>query len=69
MPQATQTIEFEIIFEAKHWNHNCACMIPAAYTALVYIDDEAMPKWPCGDTHEEAVANVLREHPNAKQLQ
>ena len=58
-------VEAEIIFEPEHYNRNCGCTIPAAYTALVYIDDEPLPKWPCGDTREEAEANVIREWPGA----
>jgi len=63
-----QSVEFEVIFEPEHYNRNCGCTIPAAYTALVYVDDEPLPKWPCGDTREEAIANVRREWPNAKMI-
>lgn len=56
---------FELIHEPAHYNRNCGCMIPPAWTALLYHDDEPLPRWPCGDTVDEARANVLREFPGA----
>lgn len=68
MTTATQRVTFEIIHEPAHYSRVCGCNIPEAFTAFVYIDDEPLPKWPCGDTREEAVANVQREWPGAKEL-
>lgn len=58
---------FELIYEPRHWNQNCACMIPEAWTALIYDGDESS-KWPCGRTREEALANVRREFPSATEF-
>jgi hypothetical protein len=43
-------------------------MIPAAYTAFVTADGDQLPKWPCGDTEDEARAYVLKEFPNAVEI-
>ena len=64
----TMNVEFEIGFEDNHWNENCGCMIPAAWVAWVEVDGERQPKWPCGTTRQEAVAAVLREYPDAREL-
>ncbi len=59
-------MEIEIIFEPKHWNRNCACMIPEAWTAFIVSEDGGgHSKWPCGTTRDEAIANVKREYPDA----
>ncbi len=55
----------EIIHEPEHYNRNCGCMIPEAYTAFVMIDGEQLSKWPCGSTYQEAIDNVRRECPEA----
>ena len=50
-----------ITFEARHWNSNAGCFIPAAWVAHVETPEGVLPKWPCGSTREEAVESVRRE--------
>lgn len=69
MRKTEQQVEFELTHEPEHYNRNCGCMIPAAWVAILYLDGELQPKWPCGDTREEAIANVLRQWPNANEIQ
>lgn len=59
-------VSVRIEFEAEHFNVNCGCTIPAAWVAYVTENGRSLPKWPCGDSRAEAVANVKREYPNAK---
>lgn len=66
MISSVDKVTVEIIFEDEHWNQNAACMIPAAWVAYMTDGEETLPKWPCGDTREEAEQNVLREFPNAE---
>lgn len=60
-------ITYELIHEPEHYNATCGCTIPEAWTAFIQIDNEQLPKWPCGSTEAEARANVLREYPGAKE--
>ena len=55
----------DIIHEPGHFNSNCACFIPSAWSALICIDGDQQPKFPCGSTRDEAIDNVLREYPDA----
>lgn len=51
-----------LIFEEEHYNANAACTIPAAWVAFVETrEGESFPKWPCGDTEQEAVEYLNRE--------
>lgn len=57
---------FELIFEPRHYNRNCGCMIPEAWSAFMYDEDgNSQGKWPCGSTRKEAEDNVRREYPEA----
>lgn len=51
-----------LVFEPEHFNPVCNCTIPQSWTAFI----PGQPKWPCGDTQEEAMTNIKREYPKAK---
>jgi hypothetical protein len=56
----------EIVFEPSHFNKTTHCNVLAAWVAYVETNGQPEPKWPCGDTRGEAVANVLREFPGCE---
>lgn len=56
-------LKIELQYEPEHFNPRCNCSIPASWTAFF---SNGQPKWPCGDTREEAESNIRREYPNAK---
>ncbi len=60
-------MEAEIIYEPEHYSVVCGCTIPASWTAFIFSEDgDALPKFPCGDTRDEAVKNVRREFPGVR---
>lgn len=54
----------EVIFEPEHWNQNCGCMIPAAWTAHVDSRDKYTGTVKIsGDTREQAIQLAYAEYP------
>lgn len=61
LEESTMPSQVTITFEPTHYNPRCGCEVPAAWVAYV-----GKQKWPCGDTRDEAIANVKREYPKAR---
>ena len=58
---------YSIKFEDRHWNHNAACFIPAAWVAFIEDENTGHILRVHAATERDCIAAVKTEYPNAQE--